>query len=375
MKSQNKIAFFLPDLGGGGAERVMVNLANGLSKRGFDIDFIVSKAIGPYFKEISNEINIISFNNTRIIFSIKNLWLYIIKKKPKCIISALSAANIIAIIASILCFKRVKVVIREANNIEEEICNEKKIKNKIIYKLKLIFYHFANIIIVNSKGSANAIEKNIKYISKNKIKILNNPVIDEKLINKSNFLVNHKWLCPKKHPVILGVGRLTIQKDFETLIKAYKIVRDKIQCKLIILGEGELRKKLYLLVEELGIKEDVDMPGFIDNPFNYMKNCDVFVLSSKYEGSPNVLIQAMAVGNRIVSTNCNSGPAELITSDEYGYLVPVGNVEEMANAIFNSILNGNEKLKRKDLKSYEIEEVIDNLLKIFEEKGLKFKEI
>jgi glycosyltransferase involved in cell wall biosynthesis len=126
---------------------------------------------------------------------------------------------------------------------------------------------------------------------------------------------------------------LTKQKDFPILIEAFKIVRENRPVKLIVLGEGAERIRLQELIKEYGFDEDVDLPGFVENPYSYMKCADLLVLSSRYEGFGNVIVEAMAAGTPVVSTNCPSGPAEILENGKFGYLVPVGNVTLLAEAI------------------------------------------
>jgi glycosyltransferase involved in cell wall biosynthesis len=145
--------------------------------------------------------------------------------------------------------------------------------------------------------------------------------------------MQHVWFNNKEIPVIIAVGKLKPQKDFETLIKAFAKVRTKFKARLIILGEGPMLSDLNLLVEKLNITDDVIFEGFVQNPFKYMRNADLFVLSSKYEGLPGVLVQALACGCPVVSTDCPSGPREILENGRYGPLVPVADENALATAI------------------------------------------
>jgi glycosyltransferase involved in cell wall biosynthesis len=138
-------------------------------------------------------------------------------------------------------------------------------------------------------------------------------------------------------PVILGVGRLTVQKDFPTLIRAFARVRQKRNARLLILGEGELRSELNALVAELGLQADVALPGFVENPFVFMRHASLFVLSSAWEGFGNVLVEAMACGMPVVSTDCPSGPAEILQNGKWGRLVPVGDVQALSEALLATL--------------------------------------
>lgn len=155
----------------------------------------------------------------------------------------------------------------------------------------------------------------------------------------------------------MGVGRLTEQKGFDTLVKAFATLRASRPCRLIILGEGELRPELEALARDLGIEADVDLAGFVGNPFPYMANCAVFVLSSRWEGLPNVLIQAMAVGAKVVASDCPSGPAEVTDGGTLAPLVPVDDVAALAAAMSATLEREASELPEGWRERYELEAI------------------
>ena len=169
------------------------------------------------------------------------------------------------------------------------------------------------------------------------MKVIYNPVVTPELYQKITEFSEHPWFAPNSPPVILGVGRLEMQKDFATLIRAFAKVQSQRPARLMILGEGISRPQLEALVRELGVAENVTLPGFVANPYAYMARSAVFVLSSLFEGLPTVLIEAMAAGTSVVSTDCKSGPAEILERGLYGKLVPVGDIEAMAKAIISTL--------------------------------------
>jgi glycosyltransferase involved in cell wall biosynthesis len=160
-----------------------------------------------------------------------------------------------------------------------------------------------------------------------------NPVVDTQLMVQSEGQALHPWLVAGGVPVVLAAGRLIAQKDFGTLIAAFARLRQERSVRLIIIGEGEERAALLVLARQLGVAQDVDLPGFMANPMAAMRAAQVFVLSSRFEGLPGVLIQAMACGTPVVSTDCPSGPREILQDGHWGRLVPVGDVTRMAEAI------------------------------------------
>ncbi|NLO89188.1 MAG: glycosyltransferase, partial [Clostridia bacterium] len=187
-------------------------------------------------------------------------------------------------------------------------------------------------VVAVSQGVADDLVKTTGLM-RELIKVIYNPIVTPELLEKAKESIGHPWFKPGQPPVILSAGRLTAAKDFPTLIHAFARVRAERLARLMILGEGEERPNLESLVRELGLESDVSMPEFVENPYAYMARAAVFVLSSAWEGFGNVLVEAMAVGTPVVSTDCPSGPAEILEGGKWGKLVPVGDVEKLAKAL------------------------------------------
>ncbi len=368
------IGFFLPSLSGGGSERVFVNLANEFSSRGFKIDFILAKKEGPYLVDVNKNINIIDFKSKRVLFSLFPLIKYLRKKKPKVLISSMEYVNIIAILAKVISGSKTRAIIRVANAPSEYLQKIKPSKRFLLLYGSMFFYRFADIIIALPERVVDDLVKIFK-ISRNKIKILYNPTVTAKLLEKSKEKPKNLQFNKKNQPIILAVGRLNIQKDFPTLIKAFAELRKKREAKLIILGEGKERGSLEKLTRKLKIENDIDLPGFTDNPYPFMAHADIFVLSSIFEGFGNVLIEAMSLGTPVVSTDCPNGPAELlgpivsedscgIKNGKYGKLVPVGNYEMLAKAIEETLDNPiDPELLKLRANDFHVEKIADDYLR------------
>jgi glycosyltransferase involved in cell wall biosynthesis len=176
-------------------------------------------------------------------------------------------------------------------------------------------------------------------LPRERIHVIYNPVNIHELQSKAEESTDHPWFAAGKPPVLLGVGRLTAAKDYVTLIRAFSLVRQQRNVRLVIAGEGEERSRLETLIKELDLVADVDLPGFIQNPISLMARARIFILSSNREGLPNALIQAMFVGTPLISTDCLSGPREILQGVQNSRLVPVGNATTLAKAIFSFLDN------------------------------------
>ncbi|MEA5527544.1 glycosyltransferase [Nodularia spumigena] len=364
MNSDKKITLFLPSLRGGGAERIMVYLANGFAQRGFAVDLVLVKAEGPYLPLVSAQVRVIDLNCPRVLASLPSLIRYLKTEKPHAILSTLDHANVIAIIARALTRGSQKIAVRVANNISTSKRHTKSIRARLTAGLVKYTYNWVDQVIAVSQGVAEDLVKS-HNIPHNQVTTIYNPAITPQLLDKIQEPFKHPWFAPEKPPVILGVGRLTAQKDFTTLIRAFAHLNQRHSARLMILGEGEDRAKLESLVKTLDLEQQVSLPGFVDNPFPYMKQASVFVLSSCFEGMPNALLQAMACGTPVVSTDCPSGPREILEDGKWGQLVPVGDVEAMAEAILASLQGETQRPSREILESrFGLDTIVDQYLSI-----------
>ncbi|MGB9794641.1 glycosyltransferase [Caldisericum exile] len=337
-KKVNKVAFYLPNLGGGGAERSMLNLIREFVKHGFIVDLVLANATGPYLNQVPSEVKIINLRSLHVSKSLPKLTKYLRENKPDVLISSLDHANIVAIIAKLLSFRRTKIIVRVDSTLSQELKNLSTLKGKLIPLLMKVFYRYVDFIVAVSEGVKEDLTSFLK-IPKDKVKVIYNPVISSDIFEKAKEPVDHPWFTSGEYPIIIGVGRLNREKDFQTLIKAFSFIRKEVDARLVILGEGEERKNLENLAKELGISEYLLMPGFVNNPYKYMSKSSVFVLSSIYEGLPTVLIEALSLGIPVVSTDCPSGPREILENGKYGKLVPVHNEIALARAIIEVLKN------------------------------------
>jgi glycosyltransferase involved in cell wall biosynthesis len=205
-----------------------------------------------------------------------------------------------------------------------------------VIRLLQAAYGSADGVIANSKDVERALaDKN--WLAKEKIHVVDNPVLTPALFEKAAKPVDDIWITGRRVPLVVTIGRLQKMKDHESLIKAFKLVKKKVDCKLMIIGEGEEMESLKLMAENLGLGASIRLPGGLENPYPYLREADLFVLTSRYEGFGNVLVEALSLGRKVVSTDCVGGPAYILNYGEFGTLVPVGAVEEIAAAMLTSL--------------------------------------
>lgn len=357
---KKKIMFVFPCLEGGGAERVITNIIRHLDNRLYDISLILFETKGPYLSSIPDYVNLYDlkkkrsgfFSVLKIIFS---LIIIFRKVRPNTIISFINMTSVITIISRHLSFIKCKLIIGIRIYFHSELIKTFNKLNLFLYKRLL---KYANCFIVNSvelgKYSAQFF-----HINPNKIKVIYNP-IDFENINK---LKNEHLDGLSSGQYILAVGRLSNEKGFSYLLKAFFLIREKIHENLVILGKGPDEKILKGMASDLGIQERVLFLGFQSNPYKFMRNASIFVLSSLYEGFPNVLLEAMACGAPVISTNCTSGPGEIIENYKNGILVPPADEKALAGALFNLLTNIYLRTKfsetgRKRVEDFRIEKIL-----------------
>lgn len=327
---ERRIAFFLPNLHGGGAEKTTVNLLKDMSTRDIFLDLVLADADGPYLEQVPKDVRLFNFAQKRVVKTILPLSNYLRKEKPYALVSQLGHASVVAVVARQLAQTKTRLVLIEQSHLSST--KSKLLRSKLVLPLMKLLYPRAEAVAGVSEGVARDVEIQLN-LPKGKVSVINNVVVDDELIAKSKAPLDHPWLQAGSPPVFLAVGRLTEQKDFFTLIKAFELVRKQRPVRLIILGEGNYRSELEAMVSKLGISEDVSLPGFVKNPYAYMSRASAFVLSSRWEGLPTVLIEAMACGCPVVSTDCPSGPKEILEAGFYGPLVSVGDVKAISSAM------------------------------------------
>ncbi len=340
-----KIAFVLFDLGDSGTHRSALNLAKGFRDKGFEVDLLVIHGDGVYKNFVPEGVNLID--------------LQLANAKPKCMRKPLSFIPLVSyfrnnhpdIVYPIFDFFEAVVywamryALRSSNrpffiySIRNDVYFFDELsffKRKLVYLLKKIILYSADAVVAISHGLVDSWASFFK-LPRGRIDVIYNTIDIDNIKNMASEECNHPWVLDKEYPLILSVGRLAPQKDHVTMIKAFAQLLRKRKARLIILGEGSERPKLEAMIRNLNLTDYVDLPGFVQNPFPYLKNASLFVLSSRYEGFANVLAEALSLGIPVVSTDCPHGPREILQNGQYGQLVPVGDSDEMARAMLDTL--------------------------------------
>ena len=330
------IALFLPSLEGGGAERAFVDLANQFVDLGIRVDLVLVRAKGPYLSEVRNEVRVVDLQSSRTTLAVLKLSRYLRKNRPDAVISGLDNANITSMIACIAagCSKR---AILTQRSIPSECygLHYPHIQRLWLTILRLIYVR-AKLIISNSHAASHDLCEGFG-IPPAKLAVIHNSVDMVRIERLAIEDPKHPWTTSSAKPLLLSVGSLRPVKNFSTLLNAFAIVRQLLDCNLVVLGEGTERNRLEALAQKIGVSDSVQFLGFDANPFRWMSKASLLISSSITEGCPNVIQQALACGTPIVATDCPGGTSEILEGGKWGRLVPVANPQAMADAIIATL--------------------------------------
>lgn len=344
MAEKIRVTTFVKNLLGGGAERVAVNVMQGLPQAEFEQELVLVSGWGPFMAQIPAHVKVTDLdlkggakNQGNTSKSLLPLAAYLRKNKPDVLLAHLAHANMAAVLAAKLAGVGTKVIIVEHNdNRIVEQRTKRSLPNRAMQLAKSQIFRRANRIVGVSDGVSEYVRDTFG-VPKDKVVTVYNPVISQELLRKAEEPLDHPWFANGQAPVLVASGRLRDQKDFITLLRAVDIVRRSRPVKLLIMGEGQERPKLEAEIARLNLQDIVSLPGFVENPYKHMKHADLFVLSSRWEGLPTVLLEAMACGCPVVATDCPSGPDEILEGGKHGPLVPMADPEALATAILEAL--------------------------------------
>lgn len=333
----DRIAILLPDLRGGGAEKVALNLANAFVKRGLAVDMVVMAKTGVLVSSLDPRVRVVDLEAVRMRGLLRPLMRYLRAERPDALLACMWPLTVIAVLARKLTRVSTRIVVAE--HISWIIAQKRyPLLHRFMLRTSVCFlFPAAHAVVAVSQGVADDLAA-VSGLRRSSITVIYNPIVGaaiEAVMDDPPAAKAPAWDSAEIR--ILNVGTLKEQKKQALLLRAFCILRKQMNAHLLILGEGELRSELEALVDDLGLRDSVSMPGFVRNTGPYYRRADLFVLSSAWEGLPTVLIEALEAGTPIVSTDCRSGPREILCDGKYGRLVPVGDAEALATVMLASL--------------------------------------
>ena len=363
-----------------GTERVSANIALGLAERGHHVDFLVEDSDGWLIEKLDahpgiSVINLCESRGPLLLHRGLQLWIllknalssplalvgigdscsarlfrmmthenppilslcrYIRRSRPVAVISFLNYQNLTLLLAAPLVGTDTRFIVNVRNHITTSAKHGKSKWMRNVPRVMRRFFPRADLILAPSRDVADD-AREITGIPPEKFRVIYNPVFRPEITELSRETPSHPWLAGPGVPVVIAAGKLKPQKDFETLLRAFALVREQRVARLVILGRGPGKPGLMELAAQLGVSDDFQLPGHVKNPYAWFSRAAVFVLSSAWEGLPNVLIEAMACGCPVISTDCPGGSSEILEEGRVGRLVPVGDAAGMARAISDTL--------------------------------------
>lgn len=334
----SSIAVFTSFSGQGGVERMVMNLVHEFARQGVKVDLLALKGNSHLLDQLPAEVTLHRLKAKHSSTVVGELARYMKEHQPEAMLVAKDRPGRAALKARRKAGVKTRIVIRLGTTLSAALAHKNGFQRWLRQWPLQRGYRGVDAVVPVSQGVADDTVA-VTGLPARLMRVIRNPVITPEMTTLAQETVEHPWFSDPYLPVVLGAGRLTIQKDFVCLIRAFAEVREQIPSRLVILGDGALKDELTALAHELGVADFVDFAGFQPNPYKFMKAADLFVLSSRWEGSPNVLTEAIAQGTPVVSTDCPSGPIELLQRGRYGPLVPVGDHHALAAAMTATLLN------------------------------------
>ncbi len=362
MTDPTRIACLFSTSGHSGVDRVVQHLIPALAGRGYRVDLLKVRDHGPRLAEVPDGVEVIDLGTRHTYAGLPAIVRYLRRQRPAVMLSDKDRVNRTALLAKTLARVPTRLIFRSGTTVSIDLADrgwlERLIQRHSMGKL----YRFADRVIVTSRGAAQDMAR-YTGLTPGHIRVVPSPVVPARLFDEVLPRPDHPWLGEGEAPLILGVGELGARKDFATLVRAFAGLRATRPCRLMILGRGAQRERLLSLARTLGVEKDVSLPGFVSYPYRYMAHAALLASTSLWEGLPLVPVEALAVGTPVVSTDCPSGPSEILQDGRYGPLVPMGDAAALTEAMADTLDNPlPAEVLRNAARPYEIEASTDAYL-------------
>lgn len=378
-----KIAVLHPQFQSGGLDRVMVRLTKGFLQAGHEVDLLTASESGSMYGEVEAGVDrvklsvpvklpairgLVSKGSWTSLFTVPAFARYLRKHRPNVVLAASSLNG--AVLGRAISRTHTPLILRVATHQSASSAEDSHISARALPGVRRRLFRHADAVVTNSEVGAADLQRSLSLDS-SRVHMINNPSADPEIAVRAREDVDHRWLNQRDAPIAVTVGRLAPPKDLATLLRALAKVTAQVPCRLLVLGDGVDRADLEGLAWELGLEESVDFQGFVSNPWAYMARSDLFLLSSRWEGSPNSLIEAMTLGVPVVATDCPGGPSEILQGGELGRLVEVGDDEAFA-AAWLDVLRQPERARERavagsaQMARYDFDHVVGQYLELME---------
>lgn len=338
-----KVTLLIENLSQGGAQKVLLTLAEALHARGISVDVVCACGGGARTSEVPAGVDLREFHLPPggvkwVPPAIAKFSRYLREAEPDAVLSFVGLSNLVAALARRIARSRTHLVVTEHSQLSKDMANSRKLRRHLMPYVMRLAYSLSDQVVAVSHGMADDLSKTTGF-PRGRIRVIHNPVVTDKLLAHGG--APGPGRSARAALQICAAGRLTRQKDFPTLLRAFAHLKGMLpgtSLRLVVLGEGEHRQSLQDLARSLDIAGEVEMPGFTANPYPIIAASDLFVLSSAWEGFGVVLVEAMALGCPVVSTDCPSGPSEILAAGRFGPLTPVGDPLALARAMRATLL-------------------------------------
>lgn len=353
---QRHLAIFLPSLDGGGAERVMLTLAEYFVARGVQCDLVIAMNQGRLLGRVPPGVRLITLGKRKTLHAVFALARYLRHERPHSVLGTVFTANLTMLFAALFAPRSIRVIPREANQTEQDLGSGSFLQVRLNKLIAPLLYRRADAVIAVATSIVDGLATT-RVASRSKVHVIRNPVLPSPATSTAQLT--------RDPLLVLACGRLELQKDHATLLRAFAKVVEQRQARLVILGEGSEQANLQTLTEHLGLGTEVTLAGFSDAPQEWMRMATVLAHPSRFEGMSNVLIEAMANGCAIVATDCPGGSREVLDGGKYGSLVPVGDADAIARAIVQ-LLDGEISFpdNREHLEKFALDAVAEAYLSV-----------